>query len=178
MKTWHLNLFLIVLIFSWIVITSDFITSGPFEEQQTIGGKAAYAEEILGEQAEQENSSTAYEKPEDINSLDNPAEEMPDNEGIAYIEIKDFQFVPRELTVDINTTVIWINNDSTGSHKGSYVRPHMVVSATNLFRSPQLSSGEEFSFTFTEAGSYKYLDPIYRSEQGGVSIVPGIITVE
>lgn len=95
--------------------------------------------------------------------------------NFAFVEIKDMKFMPRELNISTNTTVIWINIDWSGY----YGRNHMVVSNTNKFRSSRILYNETFSFTFTEPGTYKYLDPTYRSgTTGGILIRPGIIYVE
>jgi plastocyanin len=74
--------------------------------------------------------------------------------GEAEVELEDFQFHPKVLTVRVGTTVKFSNKDDAD---------HTVTSDTNLFDSGSLSKGEEFFFTFTEPGEYPY----YCAPHGG-----------
>ncbi len=57
------------------------------------------------------------------------------------IEIKNFAFAPKSQTIQVGTTVTWVNRDSA---------PHTIVSDTgNVLHSPMIASGETFSHTFT-----------------------------
>ena len=67
--------------------------------------------------------------------------------GEAEVELEDFQFVPKELTVKVGTTVKFANKDTA---------EHTVTSDTNLFDSGFLAKGDTFSFTFTQPGEYPY----------------------
>ena len=69
------------------------------------------------------------------------------------VNVKNFAFDPKELTVSVGTTVIWHNNDSVG---------HTVTSDTALFDGA-LPSGADFQFTFSQAGTYPY----YCQPHGG-----------
>jgi len=68
------------------------------------------------------------------------------------VAIKNFNFGPPAITVAVGTTVNWHNNDG---------EPHTVVSADGLFRSAALDTGESFSYTFTKAGTFKYVCTIH-----------------
>ena len=63
------------------------------------------------------------------------------------VSIQGMAFNPQTLTVSVNTTVKWTNNDAIS---------HTVTSDTNLFNSGTLSPGGTFSFQFTSAGTFKY----------------------
>jgi plastocyanin len=65
----------------------------------------------------------------------------------AAVEIADFAFSPESLEVEAGTTVTWINNDSA---------PHTVTSDDGAFDSGTLETGDTFSFTFDEAGTFAY----------------------
>ena len=57
-------------------------------------------------------------------------------------------FTPRNFTVSVGGTVTWVNKDTTG---------HTVTSnATGQFGSPLLTTGETWSHTFSQAGTYYY----------------------
>ena len=74
--------------------------------------------------------------------------------GEAEVEMEDFQFVPKVLTVRVGTTVKFSNKDDVG---------HTATSDTGLFDSGTLAKGEEFFFTFTAVGEYPY----YCAPHGG-----------
>jgi plastocyanin len=64
------------------------------------------------------------------------------------IEIKNFAFVPSTMTVKVGTTVTWMNLDTDA---------HTVTSQhVGPLHSPALSTGQRFSFTFTEPGTFAY----------------------
>jgi plastocyanin len=45
------------------------------------------------------------------------------------------------------TTVTWRNEDDI---------PHTITSSARVFKSKALDTGDNFSFTFNDAGSYEY----------------------
>ena len=63
------------------------------------------------------------------------------------VTMKDHTFTPQTITVPVNTTVTWVNNDQV---------MHTVTSETNLFSSNPLNPGETFSYQFKTPGVYKY----------------------
>jgi plastocyanin len=65
----------------------------------------------------------------------------------AKVNIDNFSFSPRTLTVPAGTTVIWINKDNV---------PHTVVSTDKTFASPALDTDEKFNYTFAKPGTYPY----------------------
>ena len=74
--------------------------------------------------------------------------------GEAEVELEDFQFVPKILTVKAGTRVKFGNKDRAG---------HTVTSDTGLFDSGLFQKGEEWYYTFTQAGEYPY----YCAPHGG-----------
>jgi len=79
--------------------------------------------------------------------------------GSDTVNIQNFAFDPASLTVKKGATVTWTNNDSA---------PHRIKSDT--FNSPQLNSGQSFSFTFTTAGSFDYSCSIHPSMTGKIIV--------
>lgn len=79
----------------------------------------------------------------------------------ANVTIKNFDFSPMALTVPVGTTVVWKNLDG---------EPHTVVSLDGLFRSPALDQGDSYSFTFTKAGTFKYLCTIHPRMMATVTV--------
>ncbi len=68
------------------------------------------------------------------------------------VKIDNFSFGPAALTVPVGTTVTWTNRDDI---------PHTVVSTDKVFKSKVLDTEEQFSFTFTKAGTYPYFCSIH-----------------
>jgi len=76
------------------------------------------------------------------------------------VMIDNFTFAPAQLTVKIGTTVTWTNRDDI---------PHTVVSA-GKFRSKAMDTDGSFSFTFTDAGEYKYFCSLHPHMTGTVRV--------
>lgn len=63
------------------------------------------------------------------------------------INIKNFTFTTKSITIKAGTTVKWTNNDSVA---------HTVTSDTGAFNSSSLETGKSFSFTFNKKGTFAY----------------------
>ncbi len=81
------------------------------------------------------------------------------SQGSNQISIKGFAFSPVELNVNAGDTVTWTNNDSA-SHD---------ISGSG-FKSPLMSKGQSYSFTFSESGTYDYFCGIHPSMKGKVIV--------
>lgn len=79
------------------------------------------------------------------------------------VVIDNFTFGPGVLTVPRGTKVTWTNKDDD---------PHTVVSEADpkLFKSSALDTDDSFSFTFNEAGTFKYFCGIHPRMQGTVVV--------
>jgi len=77
-------------------------------------------------------------------------------------------FSPDSITIKVGTTVIWTNNDSSGT-------PHTVTpknpSAGWETGSGTLSLGDTYEYTFTVAGTYAYICSIHPAVMSGTVIV-------
>lgn len=76
------------------------------------------------------------------------------------VHIDNFVFQPPELKIKVGTTVTWTNRDDI---------PHTVVSA-GKFRSKTLDTDDKFSFTFTDAGDYKYFCSLHPHMTGMIKV--------
>jgi plastocyanin len=85
--------------------------------------------------------------------------------GANGIAIKNFAFVPAALTVKAGTKVTWTNQDSDA---------HTVTSTGSggPLSSKAMDTGNTFSFTFTKAGTYKYLCTIHPFMTATVTVTP------
>jgi plastocyanin len=77
------------------------------------------------------------------------------------VQIKGFAFKPAVLMVAVGTTVTWTNTDDEA---------HTVTSATKLFHSAALDTGNEYSFTFTRAGDYSYFCSLHPNMTGKIVV--------
>ena len=75
------------------------------------------------------------------------------------INIQIFAFNPGTLTVKKGATVNWMNNDSA---------VHQIKSTS--FNSTGLASGQSFSFTFTNTGTFDYSCAIHPSMMGKIIV--------
>jgi plastocyanin len=79
----------------------------------------------------------------------------------ATVQISLASYQPSSLTVPAGTTVTWINRD---------VVRHTVTSDEGLFDSGRLGSGESFSYTFKDPGTFNYHCTIHTFMHGTVIV--------
>ena len=94
--------------------------------------------------------------------------------GAQEVSIGDNFFDPRDLTINVGDTVTWTNNGSN---------PHTTTSDTGVWNSDSefplplaMQPGDQFSFTFTQAGTFPYFCEIHGAA-GGIG-QSGTTTVE
>jgi plastocyanin/uncharacterized membrane protein YozB (DUF420 family) len=82
--------------------------------------------------------------------------------------MQGFSFKDKTITIDRGTTVIWPNKDNA---------KHTVTSDSGSpLNSKDIKATEQFSFTFTEAGTYPYYCE-YHGDRGGVDM-SGVVVVK
>jgi plastocyanin len=80
------------------------------------------------------------------------------------VNIQDFAFSPADINIEKGTTVVWKNNDTA---------PHIVISddqAKSNFLSPEIKTGETYSFTFDQPGKYSYHCQIHPTMKGTITV--------
>jgi plastocyanin len=78
------------------------------------------------------------------------------------VAIDNFTFTPASLTVKAGTTVTWTNRDDI---------PHGIAASNNEFKkSKALDTDDNFSFTFTTPGTYKYFCYIHPHMVGTIVV--------
>lgn len=75
-----------------------------------------------------------------------------EKKAAASIAIDNFSFTPKEITIAPGTTITWVNHDDV---------PHTVVSTDKKFKSKAMDTDDQFSFTFTDAGTYTYFCSVH-----------------
>ncbi|HEV8152039.1 MAG TPA: plastocyanin/azurin family copper-binding protein [Solirubrobacteraceae bacterium] len=78
------------------------------------------------------------------------------------IDMKNFQFVPKDQTVKVGQKVKWVNQDSA---------PHDATDEkTGQFKSGQFAKGESFEFTPKKAGKISYVCTIHPGMDGTLTV--------
>lgn len=81
------------------------------------------------------------------------------------VNMRDFQFSPKTVTVSVGTTVVFVNLDNA---------KHTATADDGQFNSKDILPGTEFSFTFTRAGFYPFHCE-YHGDKGGVDMAGTIV---
>jgi plastocyanin len=78
------------------------------------------------------------------------------------IEIKDFAFNPKTITVKSGEKITWINRDE---------EPHTVVSVEKQFKkSTALDTDQEFTITAGAPGTYSYFCSVHPKMTGTIVV--------
>jgi len=78
------------------------------------------------------------------------------------VDIRNFAFAPKALTVRAGTRVVWTNRDD---------EPHLVVSAGHQFASSQaLDTSDSYAVTFDHPGTYSYYCAIHPMMVGTIIV--------
>lgn len=95
-----------------------------------------------------------------------PAATAPSVARTVAVTIMNFTYSPASVSIAPGDTVTWTNHDSA---------PHNVVvsSGPERFTSPTLQTGQSFSFTFRQAGSYAYYCSIHPNMKASVTVQGG-----
>lgn len=85
------------------------------------------------------------------------------------VDIRDFSYQPRTITISVGDTVTWTNFDQA---------PHDADAFDGSFNTPVLDEGESASVSFDDAGSFRYFCSVHPPEDfpeftGTVEVVAG-----
>ncbi|WP_433769807.1 cupredoxin domain-containing protein [Pseudomonas putida] len=79
------------------------------------------------------------------------------------IDIKEFMFGPKDLTIAPGTRVTWVNDDEI---------PHTVAETHKLFRSAALDTGDSYSWVFNTPGEFEYFCSLHPQMIGKIIVGP------
>lgn len=85
--------------------------------------------------------------------------------GAVTVNMKDFEFAPKELTIKMGTVVTFVNLDQA---------KHTVTADDKKFDSGGILSGKSFTMTFNEAGKFPYYCE-FHGDKGGVDMAGTIV---
>jgi plastocyanin len=77
------------------------------------------------------------------------------------IDIKEFMFGPKDLTVAVGTKVTWVNDDQI---------PHTVAETHKVFRSGALDTHDSFSYVFNTPGEFEYFCVLHPQMIGKIVV--------
>ncbi|WP_223460122.1 cupredoxin family copper-binding protein [Pseudomonas sp. GL-RE-19] len=77
------------------------------------------------------------------------------------IDIKEFMFGPKDLTVAVGTKVTWVNDDEI---------PHTVAETQKMFRSGALDTGDSYSWVFNTPGEFEYFCALHPQMLGKIVV--------
>jgi plastocyanin len=77
------------------------------------------------------------------------------------IEIRDFDYFPRELTVESGTTITWVNRDTV---------PHDAADEGGAWGTAMLKQDESDTLTYDTPGVYQYLCTIHPDMKATLTV--------
>jgi plastocyanin len=92
------------------------------------------------------------------------AADLSPTEGakVYQIDIRNFAFAPKTITVPAGARVVWINRDE---------EPHVVTSAGAQFTSSKaLDTSDSYGVTFSKQGTYTYYCSIHPMMVGTIIV--------
>lgn len=91
------------------------------------------------------------------------------NSQQTVVEYTSTGFVPKSITVKVNTTVSWVNKDSDDVWVASAPHPqHTDLPGFDALKG--YKTGESYSYTFTKVGNWKYHNHLNPSNFGVVIV--------
>ncbi len=78
------------------------------------------------------------------------------------VEIRDFDYFPRELTVESGTTITWVNRDAV---------PHDAAEEDGAWGTAILKQDKSATLTFDSPGVYRYLCTIHPNMKATLTVV-------
>ena len=77
------------------------------------------------------------------------------------VTIKSNKYSPASLTINAGDSVVWKNDDD---------KDHTVIADDKSFKSDNVSSGDDYTFTFKKAGTFKYGCKYHPREKGTITV--------
>lgn len=93
-----------------------------------------------------------------------------DNKEKVSIEILDSSFVPKDITINKGTTLIWVNRDYK-SHKIAAKTILLNGTTHQEFYSSSIGANSSYNHTFNKGGIYPYYDVVFLKYMKGTITV-------
>jgi plastocyanin len=92
-----------------------------------------------------------------------PQSRVVSQSGRILVEIKDYDFFPRDLEVPVGATVTWVNRDGV---------PHDATDEGGGWATGMLEQGDQKSIEFDEPGAFDYLCTIHPDMKAKLVVRP------
>jgi plastocyanin len=92
------------------------------------------------------------------------ADAQPQGGVVVKAKILDFKFVPKNLVINQNDTVKWVNRSMENAHTST--------ANGGAWDSGVIAPGANFTHTFATAGQFKYHCTIHPTMKGTVTVNP------
>lgn len=116
-----------------------------------------------------QNQPPSTPPPENTNTTVTTNTNQTPLEGNVTISMKDLAFDPATATVKAGTIVTWENHDNASHQVVADAAPVTVY--TNSLKTNVMAPGQNWSFTFDEAGAYNYHCTLHPSMKGTIIVV-------
>ncbi|HEY0501131.1 MAG TPA: cupredoxin family copper-binding protein [Kutzneria sp.] len=85
------------------------------------------------------------------------------------VTMAGYAFAPASLTVHVGDTITWTNRDQA---------PHDVTTTAGpaMVHSPTLATGQSWTFTFSQPGTYAYICSIHPDMKAQINVLPAATT--
>lgn len=77
------------------------------------------------------------------------------------IDIKEFMFGPKDLTVATGTRITWVNDDQV---------PHTIMETHKVFHSAALDTDDSFTYEFDNPGTFEYFCALHPQMIGKIVV--------
>jgi len=94
-------------------------------------------------------------------SCEEDNETTPKENDTVTIDMTNNEFDPAEKTIEVGTTVKWVNQDD-------YI--HNVTSDDDIFVSGDIEADETYSYTFENTGTFPYVCTIHDGMDGTIIV--------
>ena len=89
------------------------------------------------------------------------ASPAPQPSATIVVHIRDFQYLPKTVTVKVGDTIQYINDDESA---------HTVTADDKSYDSGYMAKGQTWSKTYTTAGAYPYFCLYHTFMRAGVTV--------
>ncbi|MBW2989404.1 hypothetical protein KY358_03740 [Candidatus Woesearchaeota archaeon] len=128
------------------------------EKESNEAVKEKAAEESLNETKKNESEESVDEAEDEEAEEDGEEKHLPET---ITITIKGLKLEPQEIMIKQGDTVVWKHEDEWEEEGETR---HYIAAHSNVFRSPILYYGDEFSYTFKNRGTFTYFDVLYKKK--------------
>jgi plastocyanin len=147
--------------YQWMAPTAALVLASALVLPRPSAAPSCRQVKIEGDTTFHAATTAAFPQPKPYAADSSKPPELADDTAKQQVQIDNFSFTPKTLTVPVGATVTWTNKDDV---------PHTVVSTKKRFASPALDTDQRFSYRFTAPGTYPYYCSVHPMMTGTVVV--------